>query len=58
MNKKFFAYIEYDKESKVYVGYIPSVNGVHTQADTFEELNIKFRLIIDCFDLKNIGMTT
>lgn len=58
MNKKFFAYIEYDKESKVYVGYIPSVNGAHTQADTLEELNIKFRLIIDCFDLKNIGMTT
>ena len=58
MNKKFFAYIEYDKESKVYVGYIPSVNGAHTQADTLEEFNIKFRLIIDCFDLKNIGMTT
>ena len=47
MNKKFFAYIEYDKESEVYVGYIPSVNGVHTQADTLEELNEKLKEVLD-----------
>ena len=30
MKKKFFAYIEYDKETNVYVGYIPSIVGAHT----------------------------
>ena len=46
MNKKFFAYIEYDKESEVYVGYIPSVNGAYTQADTLEELNEKLKEVL------------
>ena len=61
MNKKFFAYIEYDKESEVYVGYIPSVDGAHTQADTLEELNEKLKEVLDlCLeemnsdDIKNI----
>ena len=47
MNKKFFAYIEYDKESELYVGYIPSINGAHTQADTLEELNEKLKEVLD-----------
>ena len=54
MNKKFFAYIEYDKESKAYVGYIPSVNGAHTQADTLEELNEKLKEVLDlCLEEMN-----
>lgn len=51
MNKKFFAYIEYDKETNVYVGYIPSIVGAHTQADTLEELHIKLKEVLDlCFE--------
>ena len=54
MNKKFFAYIEYDKESEVYVGYIPSVNGAHTQANTLEELNEKLKEVLDlCLEEMN-----
>ena len=54
MNKKFFAYIEYDKESEVYVGYIPSVKGAYTQADTLEELNIKLKEVLDlCLEEMN-----
>ena len=47
MNKKFFAYIEYDKETDVYVGYIPSIAGAHTQADTLDELYIKLKEVLD-----------
>lgn len=47
MKKKFFAYIEYDKESNVYVGYIPSIVWAHTQADTLEELHIKLKEVLD-----------
>lgn len=47
MKKKFFAYIEYDKETNVYVGYIPSIVGAHTQADTLEELHIKLKEVLD-----------
>lgn len=43
MNKKFFAYIEYDKETNVYVGYIPSIVGAHT----LEELHIKLKEVLD-----------
>ncbi|WP_297205004.1 type II toxin-antitoxin system HicB family antitoxin [uncultured Brachyspira sp.] len=43
MNKKFFAYIEYDKETDVYVGYIPSIAGAHT----LEELYIKLKEVLD-----------
>ncbi len=36
--KKFFAYIEKDKETGLYVGFIPSVPGAHSQGETLEEL--------------------
>lgn len=53
-NKKFFAYIEYDKENEVYVGYIPSIVGAHTQADTLEELHTKLKEVLDlCLEEMN-----
>jgi len=36
MKKTFTAFIEYDDESKLYVGIIPNVMGAHTQAETYE----------------------
>jgi predicted RNase H-like HicB family nuclease len=36
--KTFTAYIEFDPESNLYVGMIPSVPGAHTQAETLDEL--------------------
>ncbi|MEZ4908244.1 MAG: type II toxin-antitoxin system HicB family antitoxin [Saprospiraceae bacterium] len=34
----FTAYIEQDKETGFYVGYIPSIPGAFTQAESLEEL--------------------
>ena len=37
MKKTFTAFVEYDDESKLYVGIIPNVPGAHTQAETLDE---------------------
>ena len=34
----FTAHIEKDKESSLYYGYVPSLPGAHTQAETLDEL--------------------
>ena len=34
----FTAQIERDNESGLYIGYIPSLPGAHTQAETLDEL--------------------
>lgn len=38
MKRTFTAFIEYDEETKLYVGIIPNVAGAHTQAETLDEL--------------------
>ena len=38
MKKTFTAFVEYDDESKLYVGIIPNVLGAHTQAENLDEL--------------------
>ena len=38
MKRSFTAYIEYDKESRAYVGSVPGISGAHTQAETRDEL--------------------
>ena len=35
----FTAHIEKDLESGLYIGYIPSLPGAHTQAETLDELH-------------------
>lgn len=35
----FTAQIERDTETGLYIGYIPSVPGAHTQAETLDELH-------------------
>lgn len=34
----FTAYIEWDPETKLYVGMVPGVRGAHTQGATLDEL--------------------
>ncbi|MGH6900276.1 MAG: type II toxin-antitoxin system HicB family antitoxin [Geminicoccaceae bacterium] len=34
----FTAYIEFDEETKLYVGNVPGVPGAHTQASSLDEL--------------------
>ena len=37
--KTFVAYIEWDPETKLYVGIVPGIPGAHTQAKTLDELH-------------------
>jgi predicted RNase H-like HicB family nuclease len=37
MARVFTAYIEYDQETKLYVGIVPSISGAHTQGENLKE---------------------
>jgi predicted RNase H-like HicB family nuclease len=36
--KTFTAYLEWDPETKLYVGFVPGIPGAHTQAGSLDEL--------------------
>ena len=36
--KTFYAYVEWDPESKLFIGIIPGIPGAHTQAASLDEL--------------------
>ena len=45
---RYAAYIEWDPETKQYMGFIPEVHGAHSQGVTLDELmvNLKEALIL------------
>lgn len=45
--KTLTAYIEYDEQTKLYVGLIPGLPGVHTQAETLDELNKNIKEVLE-----------
>jgi len=47
MKKTFTAFIEYDEESKLYVGIIPNVVGAHSQAETLDELQRNLQEVLE-----------
>ena len=47
MKRTFTAFIEYDDESKFYVGVIPNVVGAHTQAKTLDELQRNLQEVLE-----------
>ena len=47
MKKTFTAFVEYDEESKLYVGIIPNVPGAHTQAKTLDELQHNLQEVLE-----------
>lgn len=47
MKKTFTAFIEFDEESKLYVGTIPNVVGAHTQAETLDELQRNLQEVLE-----------
>ncbi len=55
--KTFTAYIEWDPETKLYVGTIPSVPGAHTQGASLDELhnNLKEVLGLCLEEVKEAG---
>ncbi len=44
--RTFTAYIEYDPEVEMYVGIVPGMPGMHTQAETLDELHKNLKDVI------------
>jgi predicted RNase H-like HicB family nuclease len=46
MSHVFTAYIEYDPETKLYVGTVPGLPGAHSQGATLDELRVNLQEVI------------
>jgi predicted RNase H-like HicB family nuclease len=44
--RTFTAYVEWDPETKLYVGVVPGVRGAHTQGATLDELQQNLREVV------------
>lgn len=44
--KTFSAYVEWDPDTKLYVGIVPGIPGAHTQAATLDELHKNLREVL------------
>jgi predicted RNase H-like HicB family nuclease len=44
--KTFSAYVEWDPETKLYVGVIPGIPGAHSQGQTLDELHENLKEVI------------
>ena len=44
--KTFTAYLEWDPETKLYVGLVPGIPGAHTQAETLDELQDNLKEVL------------
>jgi len=42
----FTAYVEWDPETKLYVGIVPGIPGAHTQAATLDELHENLKEVV------------
>ena len=56
MTHTFTAYIEYDPETKLYVGIVPGITGAHTQGATLDELRDNLREVLELC-LEQLGDT-
>lgn len=45
--KTFTAYIEYDPEIALYVGFIPGVSGAHSQGAMLDELQQNLKEVLE-----------
>ncbi|MBW4516347.1 MAG: type II toxin-antitoxin system HicB family antitoxin [Timaviella obliquedivisa GSE-PSE-MK23-08B] len=43
----FSAYVEYDPDTKLYVGIVPGVAGAHTQATSLDELQGNLKEVLE-----------
>jgi predicted RNase H-like HicB family nuclease len=49
--RTFTAYVEWDPETKLYVGIVPGIPGAHTQGATLDELQNNLKEVLQlCFD--------
>jgi predicted RNase H-like HicB family nuclease len=51
----FTAYVEFDPETSLYVGIVPSVVGAHTQAATLDELHSNLKEVLELCLEENPG---
>jgi predicted RNase H-like HicB family nuclease len=51
--KTLTAYIEYDEQTKLFVGLIPGITGAHTQAETLDELNKNLKEVLELYIEEN-----
>jgi predicted RNase H-like HicB family nuclease len=47
MPRTLTAYVEYDRELKLYVGMVPGMRGAHTQAATLDELQHNLKEVVE-----------
>lgn len=45
--KTFSAYVEWDPETKLYVGIVPGIPGAHTQAVSLDELQKNLKEVLE-----------
>lgn len=45
--KTFTAYVEWDPETKLYVGIVPGISGAHTQAESLDELQQNLKEVLE-----------
>lgn len=52
MTHSFTAYVEWDPESRLYIGVIPGIPGAHTQAASLDELRDNLKEVLElCLDI-------
>lgn len=47
MSQTLTAYIEYDPDTKLYVGTIPGLPGAHSQGATLDELRLNLQEVVE-----------
>ncbi|HEV2492460.1 MAG TPA: type II toxin-antitoxin system HicB family antitoxin [Terriglobia bacterium] len=45
--RTFSAYVEWDPETKLYVGIVPGLPGAHTQGASLDELNSNLKEVVE-----------
>jgi predicted RNase H-like HicB family nuclease len=45
--RTYSAYVEWDEESKLYIGVVPGIPGAHTQAATLDELQRNLKEVLE-----------
>ena len=45
--RTFTAYVEFDPETELYVGTVPSIPGAHTQAASLDELQENLKEVLE-----------
>ncbi len=55
--RTFTAYLEWDPETKLYVGFVPGIPGAHTQGKSLDELqkNLKEVLELCLEEYRDVG---